>query len=134
MMGRRLRVSGVRPSLILTSPALRALHTARLIAEAIGYPLEFLQRETDLYLASPEDILRVLARQDNTFNDIIVCGHNPGLTDLVSKLTRAEIDNIPTCGLVVIEAEIPEWRQLTRGGTLVTFDYPKNPQQFESPG
>jgi phosphohistidine phosphatase len=132
MMGRRLRVSGVRPSLIITSPALRALHTARLIAEAIGYPLEFLQRESDLYLASPDDILRVLTQQDNAFNDIIVCGHNPGLTELASKLTGVEIDNIPTCGLVVVEAEISEWGQLRRGGTLVTFDYPKNAKQAKS--
>ena len=132
VMGRRLRASGARPSLIITSPAIRALHTARLVAEMIRYPLEFVQRETDLYLASPDDILRVLARQDNAFNDILLCGHNPGLTDLANKLTGAKIDNIPTCGLVVIEADIREWRQLKRGGTLVTFDFPKNPQRAET--
>jgi phosphohistidine phosphatase len=130
MMGQRLRASGARPSLVLTSPAVRALQTARLIAEEINYPLEFLQRESALYLASPDDILRVLARQDNAFNDIMICGHNPGLTDLANRLTSASIDNLPTCGLVVIEADTPEWRQLRRGGTLVRLDYPKK-QQLE---
>lgn len=42
VMGRRLKARGARPSLILTSPAKRAKRTARLIAEAIGYPVEFL--------------------------------------------------------------------------------------------
>ena len=93
-----------RPSLILTSPAIRALQTAKLVAREIGYPLEFLQREAELYLASPDEILAVLARQDDSFNDIIVCGHNPGMTDLANKLTGADIDNVPTCGIVVIEA------------------------------
>lgn len=126
MMGRRLRARGARPSLILTSPAVRALHTARLIAREINYPLEFLQREADLYLASPEDMLKVIARQDNSFNDILVCGHNPGLTELANLLTGEEIDNVPTCGVVVIETDVPEWRNLgPKRGTLVSFDYPK---------
>jgi phosphohistidine phosphatase len=126
MMGRRLRAHGARPSLIVTSPAVRALHTAQLIAREISYPLEFLQREADLYLGSPEDILGVIARQDNSFNHIMLCGHNPGLTELVNRLTGEDIDNVPTCGVVVIEAELREWRDIGRHrAKLVTFDYPK---------
>ena len=62
-MGRRMLARGSRPSLILTSPALRARHTAQIIARELGYPAEFLQREPDLYLASPDQIMAVLARQ-----------------------------------------------------------------------
>lgn len=126
LMGQRLQRVGARPSLLITSPAARALQTARLIAREIGYPLEFLQREADLYLASSCEILDVVARQDDAFNDMIVCGHNPGLTDLLNGLTGAGIDNIPTCGLAVIEAPIAKWRDL-RKGILTHFDYPKNP-------
>lgn len=128
LMGQRLHRAGARPSLVLTSPAARALQTARLVAREIGYPLEFLQREAELYLGSPHDILDVVARQDDTFNDIIICGHNPGLTDLLNELTGARIDNIPTCGLAVIEASAAHWREL-RKGLLTRFDYPKNPAE-----
>jgi phosphohistidine phosphatase len=129
MMGQRLRARGARPSLIITSPAVRALHTAQLVAREINYPLEFLQREADLYLADPEAILAVIARQDNSFNDILVCGHNPGLTELANLLTGENIDNIPTCGVAVIEADLPEWNDLGRQrGRLVNFDYPKRPE------
>jgi phosphohistidine phosphatase len=126
VMGRRLRSRGARPSLLLTSPATRALHTARLIARELNYPLEFLQREADLYLAQPEDILKVIARQDNSFNDILLIGHNPGLTELANRLTGEDIDNVPTCGIVVIEADVNNWHDLARQrGKLVVFDYPK---------
>jgi phosphohistidine phosphatase len=125
LMAHRLHASGVRPSLILTSPAVRALETARLVAQEIGYPLEFLQREADLYLASPDDILQILRRQDDTFKDIVVCGHNPGLTEFANDFAGGEIDNIPTCGIVVIDTRVRTWRQLRRGGSVVTFDYPK---------
>lgn len=124
-MGRRMRESGARPSLIVTSPATRALQTARLVAREIGYPLEFLQRDIELYLASPEAILEVVARQDDAFNDMLVCGHNPGMTELANRLGGIAIDNIPTCGIVIIEAKISTWSKLGGGGKLVSFDYPK---------
>jgi phosphohistidine phosphatase len=126
MMGRRLLARGARPTLILTSPAVRARRTAQIIAREIGYPLEFLQREEELYLASPDTIVSVIARQDDGFRDMVVVGHNPGLTELANRLTGAGIDNIPTCGIVVVELELASWRDLdgTRG-ELVHFDFPR---------
>lgn len=124
-MGRRLVAAGIRPSLIVTSPATRALQTAQLVAREIGYPLEFLQREPDLYLASPQEMLQVIARQDNSFGDILLCGHNPGITGLANQLTGAAIDNVPTCGIVVVEAEITSWSRLGAGARLCLFDFPK---------
>jgi phosphohistidine phosphatase len=120
-----LRPPGVRPSLIVTSPATRALQTAQLVAREIGYPLEFLQREPDLYLASPQEMLQVIARQDDAFRDILLCGHNPGITELASQLTGAAIDNVPTCGMAVIEARITSWSGLRAGARLCLFDSPK---------
>ena len=126
MMGQRLLQKDSRPSLILTSPAKRARQTVRLIAREIGYPIEFLQTEAELYLASPEILLNVIAEQENTFNDIVLCGHNPGITELTNQLTGMAIANVPTCGMVYIEAEIKAWDELegTRC-TLAAFDYPK---------
>ena len=43
-MGRRIAAAGIRPSLIVSSPATRAWTTAKVIANEIGYPREFLQR------------------------------------------------------------------------------------------
>ncbi len=126
MMGRRLLQKKTRPSLILTSPAKRARQTARLVAREIGYPIEFLQTEPELYLATPAALLDVIAQQDNTFNDIVVCGHNPGITDLTNQLSGIAIDNVPTCGMVFLEADIAGWDELHKVHcTLAEFDYPK---------
>ncbi len=126
VMGRRLKARGARPSLILTSPAKRAQRTARLIAEAIGYPVEFLQREAELYLAEPKTILEVVAREAESFNDVFVCGHNPGMTDLANRLSGVRIDNVPTCGIVALEADIENWADLDQADCkLDFFDYPK---------
>ena len=72
-------------------------------------------------------MLDVIARQEDNFNDIVVCAHNPGNTDLANRLCGTSIDNIPTCGIVVLEAEIPGWADLGQAeGDLIYFDFPKN--------
>lgn len=125
-MARRLMAKGTRPSLIITSPAVRARQTARLLARSIGYPVEFIQTEHELYLADPNTILNVIAGQDNTFEKIVVVAHNPGITELANQLGKRNIDNVPTCGVVQLEADCPSWDALGRSPcTIADFDYPK---------
>jgi phosphohistidine phosphatase len=126
VMGRRLLARGARPTLILTSPAVRARKTAQIVARELGYPREFLQREPDLYLATPDTILDVVARQDDSFRDILVVGHNPGLTELANRLMDGSLDNLPTCGVMVFGFDLPGWEALPgQTGELLWFDYPR---------
>lgn len=130
LMGMRLSSLKARPSLILTSPATRAVATARLVAEALRYPLEFLQHEPALYMASPAEILGVLGTQDEQFADILVVGHNPGFTDLANRLLPdLQLDNLPTAGFITIDSEAAQWGELAGASArLVHFDHPKNPE------
>lgn len=125
MMAERLTNAGIRPSLILSSPAVRAWTTAKLVARTISYPIEFLQREDRLYLAGVERLLDIVAEQDTGFNNIVIVGHNPGLTEFANYLLPDTTDNIPTCGLVSLNIDTDVWdlRQ-DRNVDLLLYDYP----------
>ncbi len=127
VMGSRIVEAGIRPSLIMSSPAVRAWKTAKIIARAISYPVEFLHREEALYMADTEGLLDLLAQQDNAFNSILIVGHNPGLTEFANRLLPGVTDNLPTCGLVAFNVETGDW-DLRAGATvdLLLHDYPKN--------
>ena len=127
-MGARLAARKLRPSLIVSSHAVRALTTARTVAQALGYPQEFLQIEKELYLASPEEILDVLAQQDDNFNNLLAVGHNPGFTDLANRLLPdLRLDNLPTGGVVAVSLPISRWADIKQAsGSLDFYDYPKN--------
>lgn len=128
-MGRRIADAGIRPSLIVSSPARRAWSTAKVIARAIDYPQEFLQREDDLYLANVNRILDVLVAQDSGFNSIMLFGHNPGLTDFANYLVPGVTDNLPTCGVVSVSFEQNDWSLYVLPEiSLALYDYPKKPQ------
>ena len=125
-MGRRIQEHGIRPSLIVSSPAVRAWKTAKVIAQAISYPREFLQKEDRLYLASLDDILDVVVAQDNGFNNLMVVGHNPGLTDFVNFLVPGLTNNLPTAGVVSVQIDQDNWSLYERPATeLLVHDWPK---------
>jgi phosphohistidine phosphatase len=127
LMAERLTEAGIRPSLIMSSPAVRAWSTARLVAKAISYPVEFLQRDDRLYLAGVDKLLDVMAEQDAAFNNIVLVGHNPGLTEFANFLLPDVTDDIPTCGLVALNIETEDWDLRGRKtAELLLYDYPKN--------
>ena len=125
-MGERINSAGIRPSLIVSSPAVRAWTTAKVVAREISYPLEFLQREADLYHASLDTLIDVVARQDDGFNSILVVGHNPGLTDFANFLCPDLTDNLPTAGVVSVGLNCDDWNiRACVPAELQVHDWPK---------
>jgi phosphohistidine phosphatase len=128
-MGERLKGRGVRPTLLLTSPARRALRTAEIVGSTLGLGHEQTRTVPELYLATPDEIRGVVATQDNLHDCVIVVGHNPGLTELVNDLLPGlALDNLPTAGVVGVDLAATTWRAAARmRGRLSFLDYPKNP-------
>ncbi|MFB3125261.1 MAG: histidine phosphatase family protein [Woeseiaceae bacterium] len=126
VIAERIKQIGIRPSLILSSPAERAWTTAKIVAREIGYPAEFLQQEDRLYHASVSSLMKLITEQDTGFNNLMIVGHNPGLTDFANYLSPNLTDNIPTCGFVSFTIDLEDWN-LDRGieTESVIYEYPK---------
>jgi phosphohistidine phosphatase len=126
MMGRRLAQARVAPDLIVSSPALRAMTTARIIADAMGYPTSGIVLNKQIYEAELKDLFKVINGFDDHVQHVMLFGHNPGLTELAIYLTVAPIDNLPTCGVMRIALAVESWADVQQGsGKLIEFDYPK---------
>ena len=127
-MGRRLHHKGIRPDLLLSSPANRAISTAYEIAKEIGYPSESVKSSKDIYHAGERELLRIVQNQDDQHSTIMLFGHNPGFTWFANSLTGEQIENIPTAGIVAIEFDCDSWKNVTYDqGKMQFFDYPKKP-------
>ncbi len=88
------------PDLILVSPAERAWSTAEIVAEACELEPTQLQGERELYLATPETTWRLLAGRDDALRHILICGHNPGLSQLASRFgPKPTRRSLPTGGI-----------------------------------
>ena len=103
---------GFTPDLFLSSPAVRALDTAIIIATNMAYPLEQILTNGDIYEASVHELLRVIAAVDDKHETVFVFGHNPGFTGLVNRLQDEQLFNLPTCGTMGIELAIDSWSEV----------------------
>ena len=126
VMGERLAARGIEPSLIISSPARRARRTAEAVADALDYPAEEIEFEEDIYEAGVHTLLHLVRCLDDADREVLLVGHNPGLTELNNLLTGDYIANNPTCGAVVIGFDLPSWNQASpNSGEQKRFDYPK---------
>ena len=127
-MGQRLASRGLVPDFILSSPARRAHQTATALAERLELSEPQLGYQSSIYQAEPATLLALIRGFDDKWRHVMIVGHNPGLTDLGNLLADGAIDNLPTCGLLVIEFAVDRWTEVApRGGILTLFDFPKNP-------
>jgi phosphohistidine phosphatase len=127
-MARRLRSRRLKPELMLSSPAVRALTTATVMARELKVPAAHVIQDERLYLASPVDLLTVIRERGGTAKHVMVFGHNPGLTEFANRLSAGDqIDNLPTCGVFTATFDLGAWSELDWGsGRDAEFDYPKN--------
>ena len=126
-MGTFLRENGAIPELILTSPAVRALTTARFLADVPGAAQIPLAVVNSLYMTDAPDTLEIIGKVKNSVQSLMIVGHNPTQTILTNYLTDAMIDNVPTCGVVVIEFPLAaSWEEISgSAGNMKHFFYPK---------
>ena len=120
-----LREQGDNPQLIISSPATRALHTALIFSKNLGYPYSDIEIEGHIYEASTSDMLELVRSLDDRFEDVMIFGHNPTITDFVNKRIDHKIDNVPTTGVACLKFEEEHWRDVDKKAELVFFDYPK---------
>ena len=125
-MGKRLAKRGVRPDYILSSPAVRALTTARVIAKKLGCREADVVVNEAVYGAGTSTLHGIIRGIDNRFERAMLVGHNPSFTVLVNQLAGVSIENVPTCGVAVLVFETDNWADVGNGtAKLLEFDYPK---------
>ena len=125
-MGRKLLELGVKPDLIVSSPAERAKATAEYVGEQLSYPLDAIVLDPEVYEASVRSLLVVVNALEDKFSNVIIFGHNPTHTYLAEYLTQEAIGNIPTAGAVCIEFELDSWSLVSANtGKMKWFVYPK---------
>ena len=128
-MGMKLKELNLSPDHVVSSPSIRTRETVELVIEHLNFDLDTVEYIEELYEASTRNISNIINAFDEKFNDVVVIGHNPGLTYMCEYLTNEVLDNIPTCGVVRISFDISSWSMIVKGlGKLEYFIFPK---QFE---
>ena len=121
-----LKEKKINIDLILSSPAVRAFKTAKIFARELEIEEKEIIINENIYEAGRKDLLKVLMETNDSINNLMLFGHNPGLTYLSNYLCDYETDNIPTCGIVCMQLDFGSWKYLgSKSCNFLFFEYPK---------
>ncbi len=128
-MAKKLKKNGMLPDLLISSPAKRAIQTARVFAKAVKYPKDKIRLNKTLYEAnnasSNEALLQEVRSMDDQYQSVIVFGHDPLLTEFAHYLRKDFTEELPGCGVVCFDFRNISWSKISKGrGILKFFDYP----------
>lgn len=103
-------------TLVISSSANRAIQTAELFCEVLGYPQESIHQTRDIYEAHFMDILKVINSVPEEYDTLLIFGHNPGLSNLTNYLSHSEIE-LATSNVSILQLESDLTFEMLGGGT-----------------
>lgn len=113
------------PNLILSSDAKRAKSTAEIFIKTLNCQHVDFQLNNKLYDFSGNDLIEVINNCDDTVSNLMIFGHNFAITSFVNMYGSLPFDNVPTSGLVSINFDIDNWKNLVPGKTVFKI-FPKD--------
>lgn len=111
-------------TVVWSSPARRALTTAKLFANALGWDEKRIFVKEGLYTFDDAELEKAISGCPDSVDRLLVFGHNEAITDLVNTFGDRFIVNVPTAGFVHLELPITTWALLRKGRTVTTI-FPK---------
>lgn len=102
---------------IWSSIAKRASDTAIIFAQNILYPIESIVYKKELYTFDEKQLERIIKSIDDSYDSVIIFGHNAAITNFVNKFGDVFIDNVPTTGFVSLEFDTDYWQQIKKNKT-----------------
>jgi phosphohistidine phosphatase len=98
--------------MILTSPAVRAIETARIMAHALNLPSESIKEEKKIYTADAAQLEDLFYDLPKSVDNLLLIGHNPTMTSFANNFLEQKIDFMPTSAIVGLEFNIDDWSEI----------------------
>jgi len=112
--------------LIISSPANRAKTTCLEFAKEYNYDKTKIVYDIGIYEDGQKTILNLISNLNDEINSVVLFGHNPDITSTISYLSGQRFDNLPTCGIVSINFEVNNWKEIIKkNGKIDFFLFPK---------
>ena len=98
-----------------SSTAQRASQTAKIFAETLKCPPELIVFKDSLYTFDEKQLEEEIKKCNDRFDNLIVFGHNPAITDFVNEYGNIFLDNVKTCGFVSVLFDQDKWKNISKG-------------------
>lgn len=118
----KLQSMNLLPDLVVSSPAMRALHTATIFCQNLNYNPHKIQQERDLYDGlTTQELVDFLQKLPEEIKTVYIFGHNPSVYYMVYNLVKYFNSDMPTCSTVALDFEVGTWKEVAARGAKIAF-------------
>ncbi len=113
------------PDFVISSPAKRAIATARRVCKTMSLDPAGIQESRDIYQAELETLLKTVRDLPDSAQRGMIVGHNPGLEELLATLSTTavtpydESGRMSPCAIAVLRLPAPWAETAPRTATLL---------------
>ena len=104
---------------IISSPAIRALHTAVIVIRELGISMEKLIIDEQLYTFSGSSVIDYVYALDERWSKVVLVGHNPAFTEVINHFSDVSINQLKTSGFAKISFNEDQWSNLFKGEVVL---------------
>jgi phosphohistidine phosphatase len=97
---------------IISSHAVRALETAKILAHALNYPVDDIKVDHEIYYANADKLFNQFYDLPARFDSVMIVGHNPTLTNFANQFISPLIDWLPTSGIICVDFNTNRWEEI----------------------
>ena len=107
---------GIRADHIVSSPAVRAISTAKEFARSLGFPLQKIRHDDRIYLAERATLVAILRATPAAHRHVMLFGHNPGVSRVAGWLSGDDtIGDLPTAAVCTLKSTVEGWDAIGQG-------------------
>ena len=126
-MGQALAKRGIKPDVLVSSSAVRALSTAVLVARELSFAHEKITVDPAIYRADADALVAIIRALPDATESALLVGHNPTITGAANILSPSSFHELPTAAVVCLRFSTDNWEEVARANAEFYFyDYPKN--------
>ncbi len=113
-IGSELHKLNIKPDVMISSPAKRALKTARIFAEQMEFERKNIIEKQDIYDGqTTSEFVEMIQELPEKASTAFFFGHNPGFYYFVGNLLTSFHGDMPTCSTVGVDFDVDSWKKVS---------------------
>jgi len=114
LMARALVERDIQPDCFYISPARRTMETAIPLLESLDEEAMDIDYREEIYEPSALQLLALVRQTPDQYDDLLLLGHNPGMSDLGFILSGEEPMGLSTGAIHRIALHVESWEDLAK--------------------
>ena len=109
-----LNMLNIKPDVMVSSPAIRAITTAHIFAENLNFNKNDICEVADIYYGlTTSEFVELIQELPDTAGTAYIFGHNPGFHSYANNLLKYFDGEMPTCSIVGIDFPVDSWKKVS---------------------